>query len=122
MHGESIDKSRINNLMTVHHRNLQKLATEMYKAKNNLSPIPMQNIFKEHIDTYDLRNNRCWKVTKVRTVHHGTETIRYREPKTWEILPNEIKESKTRLEFKSKIKGWKPIDCNVGCVKLLYVI
>ena len=30
---------------------------------------------------------------KVRTVHHGTETIRYRGPKIWEILPKEIKQS-----------------------------
>ena len=84
---------QMDNSMSIHHRNLQKLATEMYKAKNNLSPIPVQNIFKEHIDTHDLRNNRCWEVAKVRTVQHGTETIRYR-PKTWEILPKESKESK----------------------------
>ena len=89
---------QIDNSMTIHHRNLQKSATEMYKAKNNLSPIPMQNIFKEHIDTYDLRNNRCWEVTKVRTVHHGPGTIRYQGPKNREILPKEIKESKTLLE------------------------
>ena len=105
------------NTMTVHHRNIQKLATEMYKVKNNLSPIPIQNIFKEHIDTHDLRNNRCWEVVKVRTVHHGTETIRYRGPKTWEILPNEIKESKSLLEFKSKVKLWKPIDCTCRLCK-----
>ena len=107
----------MDNSMSIHHRNLQKLATEMYKAKNNLSPIPVQNIFKEHIDTNNLRNNRCWEVAKVRTVHHGTETIRYRGPKTWEILPKEIKESKTLLEFKSKVKLWKPIDCTCKLCK-----
>ena len=31
----------LENPMTVHHRNLHKLATEMYKIKNNLSPIPV---------------------------------------------------------------------------------
>ena len=46
---------QMDNSMTVHHRSLQKLATEMHKVKNNLSPIPLQNIFKEHIDTHDLR-------------------------------------------------------------------
>ena len=36
----------LDNSMTAHHRNLQKLATEMYKINNNLSPVPMQEIFK----------------------------------------------------------------------------
>ena len=34
----------LDNSVPVHHRNLQKLATEMYAAKNNLSPTPMQDI------------------------------------------------------------------------------
>ena len=42
--------------VTIHHRNLQKLATEMYKVKCNISPIPVQNLFTEKIHQYDLRN------------------------------------------------------------------
>ena len=72
----------LDNSMTVHHRNLQRLATEMYKIKNNLSPIPVQDIFKEHVNMYDLRNNRSWELPKVRAIHYGIETIRYRGPKT----------------------------------------
>ena len=30
------------NSVTIHQRNLQRLAIEMYKAKNKLSPLPMQ--------------------------------------------------------------------------------
>ena len=30
---------------TIHERNLQRLATEMYKVKHNLSPKPVQEIF-----------------------------------------------------------------------------
>ena len=48
---------KIDNSVTIDHRNLQTLATEMYKAKNNLSPTPIQNLFKEHTGTHDLRNN-----------------------------------------------------------------
>ena len=49
----------LDNTVTVHDRNLQKLAIEMYKAKNNLSPKPLQDIFELHINTYNLRNRRC---------------------------------------------------------------
>ena len=69
--------------MTVHHRNLHRLATEMYKIKDNLSPIPVQGISKEHVNTYDLRNNRSWELPKVRTIHYGTETIRFRGQENW---------------------------------------
>ena len=101
----------LDNSMTIHHRNLQKLATEMYKVKNNLSPIPMKEIFNDCVNNYDLRSKRCWELCKVRTVYYGTETVRFRGPKTWDLLPQNIKDSITLSEFKSKIKSWKPIDC-----------
>ena len=107
----------LDNSMTVHQRNLQKLAIEMYKIKNDLSPIHMQGIFNEHVNTHDLRNNRCWDIMRVRTVHYGTETVRYRGPKTWEMLPQIIKASKTLQEFKNKIKLWKPNDCTCRLCK-----
>ena len=103
--------------VTIHHRNIQKLAIEMYKIKNNLSPKPMQNIFKNHVNTYDLRKNRCWEISKVRTVFYGTETIRFRGPKTWDMVPQYIKDSVTLPEFKSKIKSWKQIECSCRLCK-----
>ena len=33
--------------VTIHHRHIQKLDIEVYKAKNNLSPILIQEIFPE---------------------------------------------------------------------------
>ena len=97
--------------MSIHHRNIQKLAIEMFKIKNNLSPPLMQEIFKDNTNTYDFRNKRCWEPTNVRTVHYGTETISYRGPKTWDMVPQNIKDSLSLAEFKSKIKSWKPNDC-----------
>ena len=37
----------IDNTFTIHKRNLQKLATEMYKIKNNLSPSFLSDIFPQ---------------------------------------------------------------------------
>ena len=42
----------LDNSMKIHHRNLQKLAIEMYKIKNNLCPIPMKEIFRDCVNTY----------------------------------------------------------------------
>ena len=44
------------NSVTIHHRNLQKLAIEMYKVTNNLSPTFMHEIFPTSIPPYNLRN------------------------------------------------------------------
>ena len=44
------------NSFTVHERNLQRLATEIYKSKNNLAPTFMKDIFTEQLDPSKLRN------------------------------------------------------------------
>ena len=106
------------NSVTIHHRNLRKLAIEMYKVKNNLSPIPVQEIFKQQDNTQGLRGDKDWEIPKVRTVNNGLETIRYRGPKTWGLLPKEIKASKTLTEFTNKIKDWKPTGCTCRLCKI----
>ena len=69
------------NSITTHDRNLQRLATEIYKIKNQLSPFPMQGLFTEKVNTHDLRNNRTWESQNVRTVSYGTEIISNVGPK-----------------------------------------
>ena len=102
----TLDKS-----FTIHHRNLQKLATEMFKVKNNLSPVFMKNIFSEATNPYNLRNAPEFNTSNIQTVHNGTETISFRGPKIWSLVPQEIKKSTSLLEFKNKIKHWKPDGC-----------
>ena len=97
--------------VTIHHRNLQKLAIEMYKIKNQISPIPMRKLFtvKEH--QYDLRNKNTWVSDNIRTVKYGSETISNMGPKIWEMVPSHLKESSSLLQFKSRIKNWTPTGC-----------
>ena len=42
------------NSFSIHKRNLQKLAIEMYKVKNNLSPSFMHSIFFTTVGNYNL--------------------------------------------------------------------
>ena len=44
----------------VHHRNLQKLAIEMFKIKHNCSPTLVQELFPTYENIHNLRSNRCW--------------------------------------------------------------
>ena len=76
---------------TIHHRNLQKLATEMFKVKNNLSPCFMKSVFPSN--PCNLRNKPEYKTSNVRTVSYGTETLTFRGAKTWSLVPIEIKKT-----------------------------
>ena len=50
--------------VTIHHRNIHVLATEMYKAKNGLSPPIIRNIFPINDRSYSLRNTNYFKRRK----------------------------------------------------------
>ena len=108
----SLDES-----FTIHHRNLQKLATEMFKIKNNLSPLFMNKVFSDSTNPYNLRNAPEFGTSNVHTVHNGTETVSFRGPKTWSLVPQAIKNSKSINEFKNKIKFWKPEGCTCRLCK-----
>ena len=84
----------------------------MYKVKNNLSPTLMKNIFPDRDIPYDLRKMNPFQSNNVRTVYNGTETISFRGPKTWELVPADIKNSGSLTEFKTKIKQWVPKECS----------
>ena len=84
----------------------------MYKVKHNLCPKLFQNLF-----TPAIRGSNEWIIPKVRTVNKGDETIRHRDPKTWELVPEEIKNSKTLFTFKENIKKWKPPGCTCRLYK-----
>ena len=103
---------------TIHERNLQKLAIEMYKVKNNLSPSFMKTIFPLSNNPYHLRNRQIYETENIRTVSYGIETISYRGPKTWALVPDKIKNSTNLLEFKTKIKQWKPQGCSCRLCKV----
>jgi hypothetical protein len=97
--------------VTIHHRNLQKLVTEMFNVKQGIAPLTMNSICNEIAGNYNLRNNRIWATHNVHTVNCGTETLSFRDSKTWEILPDSIKTATFLNDFKSKVKTWKPERC-----------
>ena len=108
----------LDNSVSVHQKNLQRLAIEMYKVKNRIAPKHMQNLFEERNITNNLRSQATWIVPKTRTVNYGTETVRYRGPQIWESLSNDLKNAKSLNEFKAKIKKWKNIKCTCRLCKI----
>ena len=78
----------------------------------------LKNLFKPTLNGYDLRNKRCWDTPGVKTDSYGLETIRYRGPIIWGMVPNSIKESENLEIFKKCIKNWKATQCKCRLCKI----
>ena len=89
---------------SIHIRNLQILATEIFKTRNNLSPPIVQNIFRTIEPAYSLRRD-------IQTQRYGIESLTYLGPKIWSQVPSETKESHSLAVFKNKINNWRPKLC-----------
>ena len=69
-----IDLLEIDNSVSVNHRNIQVLATELYKFVNGLSPKLVSDCFKlNNMIVYNTRNRSIFYSQPVCTVLHGTE-------------------------------------------------
>ena len=68
--------------VSIHMRNIQILATEMYKLVNNLSLPSMNRVLKLNSGSYyNLRQISQFCRSLVKLVYHGTESISYLGPK-----------------------------------------
>ena len=98
------DLLRKDGSVTVHDRNIQTLAVEMFKVKNNLSPKIIQDLFKLRNDLPNIRSSNEFCLPTSHTVKYGTESLRYLGPKIWNILLNSLKKSSSLYSFKVEIK------------------
>ena len=105
--------------VSIHHKNIQALAIEMFKVKNKLCPEITSNIFMERTNNhYYLRNPSYFITPHVNSVYHGTESLSYLGSKIWEIVPEDLKQKKSLNSFKEAIKLWKPNDCPCRLCKI----
>ena len=108
----SMNFSKKDGSVTIHYRNIQKLGIEIYKVKNNLSPLLMHEIFPDrHYNGPNLRSQTEFELPHVNSVKNGRETLRFIGPKVWNIIPDSIKNSKSLSIFKNKIRNWIPENC-----------
>ena len=94
--------------VTIHQRNIQLVAIEMFKVKNHLCPALMESLF--HLSTQNPRKD--FFRPNVRTEYRGKQSLRWFGPLVWDImLPKHIKSISTLEKFKTEIKKWVPDNC-----------
>ena len=100
------------NSVSIHHKNIQALAIEIFKVKHKLCPEITSDIFMERTNSqYNLRNRPDFITPQVHSVFHRTESISYLRPKIWDIVPEEFKHKKSLNNFKESIKMSLPTNC-----------
>ena len=99
------------NYVSIHHRNLKVLATEMFKIHRGLSPDILRKTFVPKISWYNLRRNNTFEKHQAHSVYHGTESLSFLGPKIWDLVPLELKQLECFEIFKLKIKKWILFEC-----------
>ena len=70
--------------LSMHQRNVQVLATEIFKIHRGLSPEILRETFMSKTGSYNLRKNNSFEKRKVHSVYHGTESLSFLGPKMWD--------------------------------------
>ena len=105
------------NLVTIHHRNIQNLAIQLYKVKSGSAPCLLKEIFtmRDILENSIVANLRSqtdfYNNHNPKSVRFGTETLRALGPKIWDIIPSNIKKLTSLESVKNNIKNWVPLNC-----------
>ena len=100
------------NSFTIHHRNIQAMAIEMFKLRNDLGPSLLANIFQVNNNVRPgLRSHSEFARPTINTVHYGKDSLRYFGSLIWDLIPQDIRESTNLGIFKRKIRNWAPENC-----------
>ena len=73
------------NSFTIHERNIQTLAVEIYKVVNGLSPQIMKLVFPLKTNVRYPSENK-FVTRKVRTARYGIDTLAHLSHKIWAII------------------------------------
>ena len=103
--------------VTIYTRNLQTLATKMFKVYKNLSPAIIADLFHVRQNNYNLRHDPYFEIPNVKSVYHGTKSLSNLGPRILNFVPDKLKQLVDIHAFKKEIKKRKPENCPCGLCK-----
>ena len=78
---------------TIHHQNIQSLATEIYKAIHNLQGGNLSDFFVRNKHNYNLRSESELLLPNVNTVFKRQNSIGYFGSVIWNSIPFELRKT-----------------------------
>ena len=101
--------------VTIHQRNIQLVAIEMFKVVKRIGPDIVRDIFVFDINT---KGDKTFHRPNVNSVYNGKNSVRYFGPIVWDImLPARFKSIQILEKFKDEIKQWIPVNCPCSLCK-----
>ena len=82
-----------NNEICNHHRNIRTLLIEIFKIKIELTSPIMESMLNRRVNTYNLSNFQEFVTKRQKTVWYDLDTLSYRYPQPWSLLPETLKET-----------------------------
>ena len=79
--------------VSIHHKNIQSLAIEIFQVKHGQSPEIVSDIFAQTTQHYNFKQDRDFRIR-----------ISYLGPEIWEIVLAKIKETNSLNSFKIEIR------------------
>ena len=76
---------------------------EIYKIKANLNPPIMDFMFERRNNTHNPRNFQQFAAKRKRTTKIGIETLNYRSPQLRSILPENLRQINSLVQFKKAL-------------------
>ena len=105
--------------VVIHTRNLQYLATEIFKVKIGISSTIMTEILKFCDNTtHNVRNDQVLERRRNRTTNFGAESTSTLGPKIWALVPENLRQSTSLNSFKQGIEQWNPGNCPCRLCKI----
>ena len=92
--------------VSIQKRNIQSLAVEMCAISRNISPLIMNDNFKQKDNSqYNLRQISEFSRPMVKSVHHGSESFSFLRPKIWDRLLDDYKDIGSLNTLKKRLKN-----------------
>ena len=111
------DLLKRDNSVCIHHQNIQKVAIEMFKVKNDLCPKIFQSIFCKI--SSKTKSNAIFHRPNVNTVYNGEQSLRSFGPIVWDnMIPDNLKKILDLNIFKKEITSWVPNNCQCRLCKV----
>ena len=98
--------------VSIHEKNIQILATEMYKISKGIPSPQITELFaRRNKHPYNLRHNATFLQSFVNSAPSGNESISYLGRKIWGMVPDTYKNIDSLYNSKMVIQEWKPENC-----------
>ena len=107
-----------NNDTCNHHRDIHTLMVEIYNIKNILNPPIMGFMFERRNNAYNCRNFQGFATKRKITVKMGLEMLNYKSPQLWSILPENLRQINSLVQFNESGGKWDCIECSCRLCKL----